>query len=1108
MSDYNTNLKQWGDEGYDWPDNYYHIEGEAPVDAWENRFKDEVIENVQHLVDLTNSRIESAYGAATDKPSSPEDGEQYWDTDNDVLEVYDSTYGGWKDLAWGTDLRGHEADTNNPHQVTLEQARNENNTLSGGVNLGANDITEVKALKFTDRDGDGAVWQAIEGSSDGRLTVDNGSMSALELYPNGDVKMPNGTLTVDGGVTIFGNDVDVNNNNIINANEVSGADATLDFNTGTGHVNLSGGGLRVKSHQHFEDDKSLYFGSNHDFRFQYDGTADELTIVDEVNSNTRLLSIKRDSAVAFDNGISVLGNDIDRVRNVTFEDINGDGITFDISEPGGGASNLAIHSTDSNGNVTEVIDFRAGGDVRADNGDFYQQGDKVATEPWASSQFVDESGDTMTGNLNFNTTGVVTHYENPSSGHRMELNWVGNNDRLYWVPEYASETDPRWGEEFWYSWNEERWGFDHNLYVGNDLSVEGNLTEQGNRVATRTWASNQFVDESGDTMSGSLEVSGNIRTDGEFRYRADFGGTNNLILSSDNTGSTTDKWGLVHNSSEEIRFYDYDTSTEVLEMRRGGDVSVTNGNLYEQGNRVATRDWAVSTGGDTITGTLNLDDNGNNNAPNIAWLQTDYPDVHMDVYNGSLRIMDYSGPTDILTVDATNHAVNAVNGPLYEQGDRVATRPWSNDQFVNESGDTMSGNLTVNGHLEVNNGDIVKYLADGTEIEWHHDNDAGNGRDGLRVYKDGTRTWSFIHDYDSENLEISSYASGDLRLDAATYEQGDRIATRTWTNNNADVPNADHADNADQLDNLNSSQFLRSDTNDSFDAGYLRGQNGNNMTRLDRFVTGFNGVLEDSSLIPSNNFFWYADKRFNVSQTAGPAPDNNGLSRMFDERMGWSRVEWFDVDNNPIEITIDGLPNDFLRGFYLRFQSGTPDYVKVETYDYKNDIWETYTEITGNSNQEIRFHNQQSRMSQLRLTLDNQGGMGDIGVTMFAGTTEDHNIGKAWLSLDGGTVYGGVNLENTLDMRGNNIDSVNKLDVDGNVMLDYNTNFHLDAYQYLDFVNVDGDAMFTIKENNSGSTSPPYIDFHQNESHNFRLENRSSDPSSPQDGQMWLRTDL
>lgn len=101
MANYNTDLKDWGSSGEEFPDGYSYAEGEQPVDAWDNFITSNIISDVKdHLVPLTNSRIESDYGSDGNRPSSPEHPHAYYNTDDERIEHWDDG-----DQAWYTHLR-------------------------------------------------------------------------------------------------------------------------------------------------------------------------------------------------------------------------------------------------------------------------------------------------------------------------------------------------------------------------------------------------------------------------------------------------------------------------------------------------------------------------------------------------------------------------------------------------------------------------------------------------------------------------------------------------------------------------------------------------------------------------------------------------------------------------------------------------------------------------------------------------------------------------------------------------------------------------------------------------------------------------------------------
>lgn len=99
MANYNTNLKTWGATGSEYPDGYNYVEDEQPVDAWDNYLTSNLVSDIQHLIALTNDRIESEKGGSGNEPASPEDGHFYYDQGNERLEVWNSATSSWETFA-------------------------------------------------------------------------------------------------------------------------------------------------------------------------------------------------------------------------------------------------------------------------------------------------------------------------------------------------------------------------------------------------------------------------------------------------------------------------------------------------------------------------------------------------------------------------------------------------------------------------------------------------------------------------------------------------------------------------------------------------------------------------------------------------------------------------------------------------------------------------------------------------------------------------------------------------------------------------------------------------------------------------------------------------
>lgn len=65
MPSYSTSLKTWGSTGSEYPNNYDYVEGEQPVDAWDNFFNHNVVSDIQHLIDVTNNDLLAADGSVS-----------------------------------------------------------------------------------------------------------------------------------------------------------------------------------------------------------------------------------------------------------------------------------------------------------------------------------------------------------------------------------------------------------------------------------------------------------------------------------------------------------------------------------------------------------------------------------------------------------------------------------------------------------------------------------------------------------------------------------------------------------------------------------------------------------------------------------------------------------------------------------------------------------------------------------------------------------------------------------------------------------------------------------------------------------------------------------
>lgn len=121
MASYATQLLDWGEQGTAYPSGYSYTSDIPPIEEYDDYAMYHLITEVKHLISLTNKRLESSSGGSADRPTNPEDGELFWNTDSNYVEVYDDGFGDWREFGYKSSLDSHISNTNNPHNVTTGQ---------------------------------------------------------------------------------------------------------------------------------------------------------------------------------------------------------------------------------------------------------------------------------------------------------------------------------------------------------------------------------------------------------------------------------------------------------------------------------------------------------------------------------------------------------------------------------------------------------------------------------------------------------------------------------------------------------------------------------------------------------------------------------------------------------------------------------------------------------------------------------------------------------------------------------------------------------------------------------------------------------------------------
>jgi hypothetical protein len=183
MASYDTLLETWGATGSAYPSGYSYIEGEQPVDDWDNFFAHNTVEDINHLISLTNKRIES--GGGTSFPSSPNSIHAFYRSDNERLHTWNSTQTQWDGLL-----------------------KVNGDTMEGDLDLGGNSLSGVGSLSL---DGTADVsGNDLEDSAGGNLLYDSSAAHIpLNVLEQSEVTVNSGshlsggdTISLGGSLTI------------------------------------------------------------------------------------------------------------------------------------------------------------------------------------------------------------------------------------------------------------------------------------------------------------------------------------------------------------------------------------------------------------------------------------------------------------------------------------------------------------------------------------------------------------------------------------------------------------------------------------------------------------------------------------------------------------------------------------------------------------------------------------------------------------------------------------------------------------------------------------------------------------------------------------------
>lgn len=289
------------------------------------------------------------------------------------------------------------------------------------------------------------------------------------------------------------------------------------------------------------------------------------------------------------------GNNLNNPNNINFADSNNDGITFDIGEPGGGADNLEIKSSEG----VDIFDMRSDGTVYM-------------------------SGPLNLGSNNINSPNLVdgVDLDNPGNGIIID----GSN----------------------------RYAIDSNSVGSGEL--------QENSVTNTELANSDSFDMAGLTVTGDAQVQGDL-----------------------------DVWGNISN-------------TDVENLNINGSLLPPSGysDTFDVGS--STRRWRNGYFQDLILGNNAVDNNELANSQITVNANSGLSGGGSASLGGSTGLshadtstqsnIDNSGGTIIQDLDFDTYG-HVTGQNSYNLDNRYYTESESDSNFVDESGDTMGGSLTI-----------------------------------------------------------------------------------------------------------------------------------------------------------------------------------------------------------------------------------------------------------------------------------------------------------------------------------------------------------------------------------------------------------------------------
>lgn len=277
MPNYSTNLKTWGNVGQEYPDNYSYVEGEQPVDAWDNFIMTNVIDDIEHLIDVTNNELLARDGTVDLQADlSDDNANTIWDYTNGYVPVA-SQEAGDVTINAGDGLKGGGTFSNQGGSTTVDIEPSDF-AGSGLVDDGSDNL-EVSPNDISISAGDGLSGggsPSLGGSTTLNIAPSDFAGTGISVDGNNDMnvstgrfapqEIPESPITVDSNKTVsFSNSY---NYMIIEAEDLT---QNTEFETGIG--------VRLNGNSATHDIKTVTNGTIEDdyFRFARPSTNDPVS---------------------------------------------------------------------------------------------------------------------------------------------------------------------------------------------------------------------------------------------------------------------------------------------------------------------------------------------------------------------------------------------------------------------------------------------------------------------------------------------------------------------------------------------------------------------------------------------------------------------------------------------------------------------------------------------------------------------------------------------------------------------------------------------------------------------------------------------------------------